>query len=201
MLVIGLTGGIASGKSTVERLFTSHGVPVIDADAIARDLVRPGEPGLAAIVREFGPQVLTDNGHLDRKKMAAQVFSDPDSRKRLEAILHPMVRERMSDALTRIDTPYAILSVPLLLESGQDDLVDRILVVDLPPALQRQRLLARDDRSEQQIDAIMAAQLARDTRRRAADDLIDNSTTLDDLRTQVDHLHQQYLKLARAQDE
>jgi len=198
VLIIGLTGGIASGKSTVERLFTAHGVPVIDADAIARDLVRPGEPGLVAVVREFGPPVLTDDGHLDRKKMATRVFSDPDSRKRLEAILHPMVRERMSDALTRVDSPYTILSVPLLLESRQDDLVDRLLVVDLPSTLQRRRLLARDGRSEQQINAIMAAQMARAARRRAADDLIDNSGSLSDLKTQVDHLHHRYLELARA---
>lgn len=201
MLIIGLTGGIASGKSTVERLFSSHGAPVIDADTISRDLVAPGEPGLAAIVREFGPQILTHDGHLDRKRMADRIFSDPDSRKRLEAILHPMVRQRMSDDLAQIhDAPYAILSVPLLLESGQNDLVDRILVIDLPPSLQRQRLLARDWRSEQQNDAIMAAQLPRKTRCDAADDLIDNSTTLTDLQTQVDHLHQQYLALARAQD-
>ena len=198
MLIVGLTGGIASGKSTVERLFASHGAPVIDADAIAKDLVRPGEPGLADIVREFGPEVLTDDGHLDRKKMAARVFSDPDSRKRLETILHPLVRERMSDTLTHIEAPYTILSVPLLLESGQDDLVDRVLVVDLPPTLQRQRLLARDGRSEQQINAIMAAQMTRESRRRAADDVIDNSTSLSDLQTQVDHHHQKYLELARA---
>lgn len=197
MLIVGLTGGIASGKTTVERLFVSRGAPVIDADAIARDLVGTGEPGLVAIVREFGPQVLTHEGHLDRKQMADRVFFNPDSRKRLEAILHPMVRERMSDALTRIDAPYVILSVPLLLESGQDDLVDRILVVDLAPALQRQRLLARDGRTEQQIDAIMDAQLARDTRCRAADDVIDNSATPADLQAQVDHLHLQYLELAR----
>jgi dephospho-CoA kinase len=198
VLIVGLTGGIASGKSTVERLFASHGIPVIDADAIAKDLVRPGEPGLADIVREFGPQVLTDDGHLDRKKMAARVFSDPDSRKRLETILHPLVREQMTDALTRIDSPYTILSAPLLLESGQDDLVDRILVVDLPPTLQRQRLQARDGRSEHQINLIMAAQMARNARCRAADDLIDNSSSLNDLQTQVNHHHHRYLELARA---
>lgn len=196
MLIVGLTGGIASGKSTVERLFAAHDVPVIDADRIARDLVQPGEPGLEAIVHSFGTEVLTPDGQLDRNRLGDRVFANPAQRRRLETLLHPLVREKMRAAVDRLQSAYVILSVPLLLESGQDDMVDRILVVDLPQQTQRQRLLARDRRPVKQVEAILAAQADRQARLQVADDLIDNSGPIGALASQVATLHQRYLTIS-----
>jgi dephospho-CoA kinase len=194
-LVVGLTGGIASGKSTVEALFTGHGVAVIDADAVARAVVEPGQPGLRQVVARFGDGILKPDGSLDRTALRQQVFDDPASRKRLEAVIHPLVRTGLIDHLTTVRSAYAVLSIPLLLESGQRDLVDRVLVVDLPSTEQITRLMQRDGCEEAHARAILDAQLDRETRRRAADDLIDNSGDRAALAPQVEALHHRYLTI------
>ena len=197
MLVIGLTGGIASGKSTVERLFSTLGTTVIDADAIAAQTLQPGQPGLTQTVAAFGADILNTQGRLDRSRMRQRIFADAAARKRLDAIIHPLVAEQMQQRLDGLAEAYAILSVPLLLESGQMRLVDRILVVDLPENLQIERLMARDHCDEHSAGAILAAQTDRSSRRRAADDLIDNSGPRQQLPPQVERLHRLYLTLAR----
>lgn len=196
MLVIGLTGGIASGKSAASDEFEALGVPVIDADRLARELVEPGQPALAEIRRSFGPEVLTESGALDRVALRDRVFADPPARRRLEAILHPRIRTAMRGRLAELDAPYALLVIPLLVETGQQDLVDRILVIDAPEAQQRDRLAARDGSSTAEIDRILGAQTSRDRRLAAADDVIDNSGDRARLRRAVVELHHKYLALA-----
>jgi len=195
-LVIGLTGGIASGKSTVARLFQALGVPVIDADAAAREAVAPGSAGLAAVRAHFGDDVIGADGTLDRARMRQRVFADEAARRALEAIVHPAVRRIMDARLAAADAPYAIYMVPLLLESGQADRVDRVLVVDVAPARQIERAEARDGSSREVIDGIMRAQASRDTRLAGADDVIHNEDSLAALRPQVERLHRHYLDLA-----
>ena len=196
MLRIGLTGGIGSGKSTVAELFAARGVPVIDADVIARELVAPGQPALAEIVASFGTDCIDAEGRLDRARLRARVFDDAAQRERLEAILHPRIHAVMAERAAAQSTAYVLLVIPLLFESGQRDLVDRVLVVDLPVELQRARVSARDHLSDAQIDAIFAAQVQRDQRIDGADDVIDNSGDAAALERQVDALHQRYLALA-----
>jgi dephospho-CoA kinase len=201
MLHIGLTGGIASGKSTVAERFAQQGVTVIDADQVARDVVEPGQPALNAIVERFGTQVLTATGELDRRQLREQVFADTGARKLLEAILHPAIRERMRDAVQacadRGDT-YCISMIPLLVETGQSGHMDRVLVVDVDEQVQLERVMHRDDCDASQAAAILASQATREQRLSIADDVIDNRGNLDDLIAQVDRLHQQYLALSRA---
>jgi dephospho-CoA kinase len=194
-LVVGLTGGIGSGKSTVANLFSALGVPVLDADQLTRDLVRPGEPALAAIVAHFGADCLQPDGTLDRAWMRRKIFSDPDGKQRLEAILHPAVRQRMQDWIREIRAPYCILVIPLLLETGQADLVDRVLVVDVPEKEQLKRVAARDSLSHNAVSSIMAAQADRRSRLAAADDIIDNDTDPATLQQRVTDLHRRFLDL------
>jgi dephospho-CoA kinase len=196
MLVVGLTGGIASGKSTVAKYFAEWGVPVIDADLIARELVEPGLPALACIVERFGVEVLNEHGKLNRRRMRRILFQDEPRRREVEAILHPLVRREMADRITQIDAPYCLLVIPLLLESGQCDLVHRILVVDAPEELQTKRLLARDGISHAQCAAMLRAQARRSARLAAADDVICNDTDLATLRRSVKRLHRHYLRMA-----
>ncbi|BAZ95021.1 dephospho-CoA kinase [Thiohalobacter sp. COW1] len=196
MLKIGLTGGIACGKSTVAAGFAELGVPVIDADVIARELVEPGEPALAEIARELGQAFIAADGRLDRVRLRDHVFRDPMARKRLEAILHPRIAAEMQARADRLDTPYCLLVIPLLLEAGQQSLVDRILVVDCPEVLQRARLAERDDADPEQISAILASQLERERRLAAADDILCNDGTPEQLRDRIDGLHARYLTLA-----
>jgi dephospho-CoA kinase len=196
MLVIGLTGGIASGKTTISGRFSEHGVPVLDADRIARELVEPGQPALAEIVKIFGTQVLDPQGRLDRPALRRIVFADPKRRAELEGLLHPLVRRVMEQRLQELAAPYCILSIPLLLESGMTDLVDRVLVVDLPERMQMDRMRVRDGLSERDARDVMSAQTTRDARLAAADDVIHNAGTLEDLLEQVDVLHQNYRELA-----
>jgi len=195
-LIVGLTGGIGSGKSTVARRFAALGVPVIDADVIAREVVAPGEPCLEAIVDLFGEGVLDEKGCLNRRKLREQVFMDNDARHRLEAILHPAIRTRMLERLSQIDAPYAVLVIPLLLEAGQRDLVDRVLVVDTPPDMQVVRAGRRDGVAPEEVRRIMGAQIGREDRLAAADDVLYNSGDLDSLLRQTDALHEHYSKLA-----
>jgi dephospho-CoA kinase len=196
-LRIGLTGGIASGKTTVAAIFAELGVPVIDTDTIAREVVAPGRPALAEIVETFGTGVLAIDGQLDRGALRRLIFTDTARRRQLEAILHPRIR---AETLARADAcrgPYHVIVVPLLLETGFASLVDRVLVVDCPEPIQRARLAERDHESAEQIERMIGSQIARDARLQAADDVIDNAGSLTDTRRQVEALHRRYLDLAR----
>ena len=195
--VVGLTGGIGSGKSTVASLFAELGVEVIDADIIAREVVAPGEPALAAIAAHFGQEVLDSQGRLDRRALRERVFSHPEQKDWLNALLHPLIRERMVAACAAARPPYCLLVVPLLVENGLTTLCQRVLVVDVSPEQQLARTVKRDHSSEQQIRAIMAAQASREQRLAAADDVIDNNgPALARLKAAVAALHQKYLTLA-----
>jgi dephospho-CoA kinase len=198
MLVIGLTGGIGSGKTTVANLFSALGVPLIDADVIARELVTAGSPVLNEIIDCFGADVLDTRGDLDRVRLRQRVFADPGQRQRLEAILHPRIRAEITRRIGRLDAPYCIVSIPLLVETAQTDLVDRVLVVDCPPELQRERVARRDGWGEVEITGAMQAQATRARRLAAADDVIVNDRDLDALRDRVISLHRDYIEQARA---
>jgi len=188
-LVVGLTGGIGSGKSTVAALFESWGIPVLDTDRLARELVEPGQPALARIHALFGPDCLRADGSLDRAWVRRHVFRDTGARQRLEAILHPLIRERIRGWLSGIDAPFCIVVMPLLVETGQNDLFDRIVVVDSPENEQRKRVAARDGLSDNAVMEIMAAQADRATRLAAADDVILNDADLDTLEARTRELH------------
>ena len=196
MLIIGLTGGIGTGKSTVTKRFIGLGVPVIDADEIAHDLVKPRQPALQEIVREFGMEFLTPEGGLNRSLLRKAVFNDPKRRKALESILHPLVRKEMLRRAGLISAPYCIFCIPLLTETHQADMVDRVLVIDSPEKLQYERIRKRDGLPQTEIKAILAAQARREDRLALADDVIINEGSLDDIYRQVDGLHEKYLKLA-----
>lgn len=196
---IGVTGGIASGKSAVARAFAAHGVPWVDADDVAREIVEPGEPALAEIAAHFGDQVLDTDGRLDRRRLRTIVFADAAERAWLESVTHPRVRERLLSHLERMresGAPYHLLVSPLLFESGQYRLVDRSLVIDVPQALQIARTTTRDGVDDAQARAIIAAQMPRDERLARADDVIDNGGDLDALAAQVARLDARYRKLA-----
>ncbi len=192
-LIIGVTGGIGSGKTTVADLFSSLGVPVIDADELARQVVVPGQPAYEEILQYFGPTVMTKSGELDRRRLRARVFSDSAKRARLEAIVHPRVYAKMEQQLACLDTPYAIVVVPLLIESGGVELVDRVLVVDSPEELQIERTYRRDGTSRATIENILAAQLDRSSRLSEADDIIENDASEEALEEGVSRLHRKYL--------
>jgi dephospho-CoA kinase len=198
MLIIGLTGGIGSGKSTVAGFFAQHGIPVIDADQLARELVAPGSPALNEIIDVFGPDILLPDGTLDRSQLRRRVFADPDQKRRLEAILHPRVYTELRYRTKALRTPYCIWVVPLLLETGGTALVDRVLVVDTPESLQRQRVLRREGMDETTLEAILSSQVSRAERLNAADDVIENTSDLSRLQQQVTTLHYRYLDLAGA---
>lgn len=195
ILRIGLTGGIASGKSAVANEFASLGIAVVDADLISRELVEPGQPALARIVGLFGPGVLDASGHLDRRRLRELVFADASQRKLLEEVLHPAVRAELIRRSSESTGPYQILVVPLLVENGLNHLVDRILVVDAPESTQVERLKARDSIGPEQASRMLAAQTNRAARLAEADDIITNTGSLSDLKAQVAELHQKYLGL------
>ena len=198
-LRIGLTGGIASGKSTVTQRFAELGVPVIDADLAARNVVEPGKPGLEKVVRRFGLGVLDPNGNLDRSVLRGLIFKDPALRQALDAILHPLIRADMEQQAATAKGPYLVMAIPLLIESGQArERVHRVLVVDADEATQVQRVQARDGSSADQARAILASQASRTQRLAAADDVLLNTGTVADLRQAVDLLHEKYLHLAQS---
>ena len=195
---VALTGGIASGKSTVANLFAARGIPVIDTDLIAREVVEPGQPALAEIVETFGPGVLDADGRLDRPHLREKIFADPADRSRLEAILHPAIRRTMERQSLQAATlgPYQVLVIPLLAEGGRSDHVDRVLVVDVPESHQIERLVVRDKVSQDHAAAALRAQATRATRLAIADDVIENTGSIGDLQSQVAVLHERYLELA-----
>ncbi len=197
LLRIGLTGGIASGKSTVADLFGALEVPVIDTDKIAREVVEPGQPPLEKLVERFGTGILTPDGHLDRPKLREIVFSDPKARADLEALTHPAIGSAVEAMAAAAGGPYQILVIPLLVEKGLGKRLDRVLVVDCPETLQLQRLQARDGSSPAQAQAILDAQAPRTARLKAADDVIRNESDVAALRQQVEALHRRYLELAQ----
>lgn len=195
-LRVGLTGGIASGKSTVANLFCDLGIRVIDADLIAREVVLPGSAGLNELVASLGPEILDAEGRLDRKLLRKIIFSDPDQKNTVNGILHPKIREKMLRRSITAPGPYHVLDIPLLVESGWQDNLDRVLVVDCSPEIQIQRLIARDGGSVEQAQRILQNQCSREQRLAAADDVIDNNHSLAALVQQVYRLHQEYLQHA-----
>ena len=188
-LLIGLTGGIASGKSAVANRLAELGAEIIDTDLISREVVEPGTPALAQIAAYFGPEVIAEDGTLNRAVVREKVFANPSERKWLEALLHPLIRQTATDRAQRSQAQLAVLVVPLLFESGQYQHTDLNLVVDVPVDLQRQRVLARDVVSEDQVEQILSAQMSRAARLEKADRVIENSGTLEQLFAQVDALY------------
>jgi len=195
---VALTGGIASGKSTVADLFAALGVPVIDTDVIAREVVEPGQPALAAVVAAFGSEVLGSDGRLDRRRLRERIFADAGARARLNAILHPAIRAEMERQSQAAGGDYQVLVIPLLTEGGRRDHVDRVLLVDVPEALQVERLMMRDGVSREQAVASLNAQATRAARLAMADDVLRNSGQPDELRDRVAELHGKYRALAAA---
>lgn len=195
-LCVGLTGGIASGKSTVARYFEELGVPLIDADQVARDVVRAGTPGLADVIACFGQEFLQPDGELDRRRLRELVFGDADKRRELEGLLHPRIKAALGDWRAALDAAYGILMAPIMTEGGFDAFTDRILVVDVSRATQKQRLVARDDISAELAEHMLNAQADRAARLAIADDVLDNSGRPEALPGKVAELHQKYLSLA-----
>jgi dephospho-CoA kinase len=194
---VALTGGIASGKTTVANLFSELGVTVIDTDQLARDVVEPGSPALAQIAARFGPDILDDAGRLDRRRMRERVFADVGERKALEAIMHPAIRNELSQRAAVARGPYQIHVIPLLAEGGRKSSAQRVLVVDCPPEMQLARLQSRDSTSEEQARRILAAQATREQRLAIADDVIVNNGQVAELVARVRELHEKYLSFAR----
>jgi dephospho-CoA kinase len=193
---VGLTGGIASGKSTAAKFFGALGVPILDSDQVARDVVEPGQPPLERLVERFGPKILTADGHLDRPALRDIVFSDPRARADLEALTHPAIGAAMEARSAAAGGPYQILVIPLLVEKNLAAHVDRVLVVDCDEELQMRRLRDRDGSTPEQVQAILRAQAPRAARLKAADDVIHNDTDMSAVRAQVAALHARYLELA-----
>ncbi len=192
---IGLTGGIGSGKSAAADIFAELGVPVVDADLVAREVVEPGEPALQRIAEHFGADVIQSDGYLDRRQLRELIFADAAERKWLEQLLHPLINERIQYRLDSFDHPYVILVSPLLIESGQSRLVDYLIVVDVDEETQIQRTAARDKVAAEQVKSILASQCSRADRVQKADYLIDNSGELGALKVQVEALHMKLIKL------
>jgi dephospho-CoA kinase len=197
--ILGLTGGIGSGKSAVAQHFIDLGVHLVDADHAARWVVEPGRPALAQIVERFGERVLRPDGTLDRTALRHLVFQDEEQRRWLEGLLHPLIFQEIDQHLARAQSPYAILVSPLLVESGQHRVTQRVLVVDAPEHLQLQRSMARDSSSEEQIRAILKAQTSREERLRHADDILVNDRNLAWLKSEVERLHHFYMTLRGGQ--
>ncbi|MDI3323624.1 dephospho-CoA kinase [Pontibacterium granulatum] len=201
MFVVGLTGGIGCGKSAVSDRLAEKSVPIIDADVVAREVVAPGEPALDAIGKRFGEEVLLEDGCLNRPKLREIVFSDEKQRVWLEQLLHPIIRDRILQKLEELDSLYAVLASPLLLETDQHMLVNHVVVVDAPESLQIERTAARDNTSEDQVRAIIAAQMSREERLKGADTVFDNSGDQSQLDANVAALHKKLVALAEEEAE
>ena len=198
MFVVGLTGGIGSGKSTVAEMFTALEIDLVDADVAAREVVAPGTPALAEIVEHFGLDILMADGSLDRRGLRRVIFHHEQEKHWLETLLHPLIRRWLTQQISNRRSAYCLLISPLLLETGQAELVDRILVVDVSVETQIARTLARDGGEERTVRAIIAAQIGRSQRLEHGDDIIDNELPVHPLRQRVKTLHQQYLAMAEA---
>ncbi|MEI8571137.1 dephospho-CoA kinase [Methylomonas sp. LW13] len=196
MLKIGLTGGIGSGKSTVCRLFAEFGVPIVDADLIARQLVEPGQPVLSLIAKSFGQQMLNQDGSLNRARLRDAVFTDADKKRELDGIMHPLVYGKIAEDVRELTADYCIIAVPLLLESKNPYVVDRVLLIDCPVDLQIARVTARDKLTRQQVQAIIDSQMSRPERLSKADDVIENIAGPEQLAEQIKRLHNSYTLLA-----
>lgn len=201
MLRIGLTGGIGSGKSTVTRLFSELGVPIIDTDRIAHSLVEPGQPALAQLTAAFGHDILDRHGRLNRTKMRERVFNDETDRQRLESILHPLIRQQVRQSLETLRSSYVVIAIPLLLEKGWQAEVDRILVVDTDETRQVERTVKRDGITPEQVRQIMRTQVSRQQRLAVADDVLHNDGSPAELSEQVQRLHKNYLQLAKTPEQ
>ena len=193
---VGLTGGIACGKTTVADLFSALGVHIIDTDELAREVVEPGEPALESIIEHFGDSILDEDGLLDRRALRRLVFSDPEKRHLLEQIVHPAIRQRMNESSAILRGPYQILVIPLLVESHSDGHVDRVLVVDCDDEVQIRRLMSRDGESREHAEEMMASQTSRQQRLDHADDIIDGGGSLEALQQRVKQLDEYYRELS-----
>ena len=204
MFVVGLTGGIGSGKSAAATIFAKLGVTVVNADNVAREIVEPGSEALKAIAKHFGQTILLDDGSLDRAALRKKIFSDAESshtaKQWLENLTHPLIRQRIMEHLNKnkseSEAGYRILESPLLMETNQHKLVDRLLLIDIPQSLQIERTMARDHNTKEQVDAIIAAQMSREDKQLLANDKIENTGTLVELEQQILALHSQYQELA-----
>lgn len=192
---VGVTGGIGSGKTAVTDFFANRGVFIVDADIASRVVVEPGKPALAAIEQRYGPEILI-NGSLDRRKLRTIIFADISERKWLEGLLHPLIHDQIILELTHAESSYAVLVSPLMLETSQHELVDRVLVVDVPERIQLSRTMARDRMTEEQTRQILNSQMDRKQRVGRADDIVDNSGSISQLHQSLNKLHQFYLSLA-----
>lgn len=197
--VVGITGGIASGKTTVADLFHQHfDIDIVDADIIAREVVQPESEGLKAIIAHFGPEIVTSSGELNRAKLRERIFSHPEEKQWLDNLLHPMIRLKMNNDIEAVNSPYALLVIPLLVENNLQQMTDRILVVDVAEQTQIERTMNRDGVSFEQAQSILSAQSSRETRLSFADDVIKNDTENKKLMPQITELHQKYLAISSA---
>jgi dephospho-CoA kinase len=196
MLIIGLTGGIGCGKTTVTQFFEKRNVPVIDADEIAHAIVQTGQPALALLEKAFGQQILSADGSLNRTTLREHVFNHPSDKKKLENILHPIIYKTMFQKITEQDTPYGILSIPLLFETNHQDKVDRVLLIDCPEATQIARVKSRDQHSDSMISSIMRSQCSRVFRQTHSDDIITNNGSLQALESEVQKMHNFYIEMS-----
>lgn len=198
--VLGLTGGIGSGKSAAAERFAEHGIHVVDADQAARWVVEPGRPALQQLAEHFGVDILQPSGALDRSALRKRIFEDAEQRRWVEALLHPLIAQEIADNLAQATSPYAVFVSPLMVESGQYKRTDRLLVIDAPTELQRARTLKRDTTTAEQVEAILKAQASREQRLALADDVVLNDRDLAWLHSEVDRLHHFYLTLPGASE-
>ena len=197
MLIIGLTGGIGSGKSVASDKFASLGITVVDADVASRTVVEPGMPALKEIESHFGPEIIAGDGQLDRTKLREIIASDAEERKWLESVLHPRIGEQITKEISESSSPYTIFVAPLLLETNSDNMCSRVLVVDVAEEVQIQRTIKRDQMLGEQIEKIVAAQMSRKERLEKADDVLENAGTIRELQDKVEELHHKYLEMIK----
>ncbi|NUW68555.1 dephospho-CoA kinase [Vibrio coralliilyticus] len=196
--VVGLTGGIASGKTTVANLFQSQfGIEIVDADVVAREVVEPGSEGLKAIEERWGSDILLHDGTLNRAKLREVIFTNEEEKAWVNGLLHPMIREKMQADIAKVTSPYGLLVIPLMVENNLQSLADRVLVVDVDKQTQMQRTVERDGVPLEQAESILAAQASRTQRLAIADDVIKNNATNQELLPQITELHQKYLEICR----
>ena len=199
VLRIGLTGGIGSGKTTVKNFFDELGAPTIDADEISHKITKPGQAAFDEVVALFGKESLDETGNLDRKRLRALIFDEPELKQKLETIIHPRVRAQIREFTDRVDYPYCVICIPLLLETGAQSTVDRVLAVDAPEELQVARVSRRDNADERQTRSIIRSQAGREQRLQAAHDIIVNDGNINDLKAQVENLHKRYMMMGSQQ--